>query len=98
AGLPSPSSISIQPSISPFGTGLASWGNIRWSSVGEILMIHFPILRWGQPYKSLEVDQVVHFGTGEPLAEVSQANGGLVARDMRLAQRAREVLREIPCA
>jgi acyl-CoA reductase-like NAD-dependent aldehyde dehydrogenase len=60
-------------------------------------MIHFPILRWGQPYKSLDVDQVVHFATGEPLAEVSQANGGLIARDMRQADRAREVLREIPC-
>lgn len=60
-------------------------------------MIHFPILRWGQPYKSLEVDKVVHFATGEPLAEVSQANGGLIARDMRHAQRARDVLREIPC-
>jgi len=60
-------------------------------------MIHFPILRWGQPYKSLEVDKVVHFATGEPLAEVSQANGGLIARDMRYAQRARDVLREIPC-
>jgi acyl-CoA reductase-like NAD-dependent aldehyde dehydrogenase len=60
-------------------------------------MIHFPILRWGQPYKSLEVDQVVHFATGEPLAEVSQANGGLIARDMRQADRARDVLREVPC-
>ena len=59
-------------------------------------MIHFPVLRWGEPYKSLEVDQVVHFATGEPVAEVSQANAGLVARDMRHAQRARDVLREIP--
>src|SRR5262249_16007657 len=60
-------------------------------------MIHFPILHWGQPYKSLDVQQVVHFATGEPLAEVSQANGGLVARDMRHAARARDALREIPC-
>lgn len=59
-------------------------------------MIHFPILRWGRPYKSLELNQVVHFQTGEPVAEVSQANPGLVARDMRKAVRAREVLREIP--
>ena len=59
-------------------------------------MIHFPVLRWGEPYKSLEVDQVVHFATGEPVAEVSQANAGLIARDMRHAQRARDVLREIP--
>lgn len=61
-------------------------------------MIHFPVLRWGEPYKSLEIDKVVHFATGEPLAEVSQANPGLVERDMRHAQRARDVLREIPCA
>ena len=59
-------------------------------------MLHIPVLRWGEPYKSLDVDKVVHFATGEPLAEVSRANGGLVERDMRHAKRAREVLREIP--
>ncbi len=59
-------------------------------------MIHFPILRWGKPYQSLEVDRAVHFDTGEPLAEVSQAIGGLIRRDMRHADRARELLREIP--
>ena len=59
-------------------------------------MIHFPVLRWGSPYTSLEVDQVAHFDTGEAVAEVSQANAGLVSRDMRKAARAREVLREIP--
>jgi len=61
-------------------------------------MIHIPVLRWGEPYKSLDIDKVVHFGTGEPLAEVSRANGGLIERDMRHAGRAREVLREIPIA
>jgi acyl-CoA reductase-like NAD-dependent aldehyde dehydrogenase len=59
-------------------------------------MIHIPVLRWGEPYKSLDVDKVVHFATGEPLAEVSRANAGLVERDMRHAMRAREVLRQIP--
>src|SRR5436305_12306976 len=59
-------------------------------------MIHIPVLRWGEPYTSMEVDKVVHFATGEPLAEVSRANAGLVARDMRFAQRARDVLRAIP--
>jgi acyl-CoA reductase-like NAD-dependent aldehyde dehydrogenase len=59
-------------------------------------MLHIPVLRWGEPYKSLEIDKVVHFATGEPLAEVSRANAGLVERDMRQAKRAREVLREIP--
>jgi acyl-CoA reductase-like NAD-dependent aldehyde dehydrogenase len=61
-------------------------------------MIHIPVLRWGEPYKSLDIDRVVHFGTGEPLAEVSRANGGLIERDMRHAKRARDVLREIPIA
>src|SRR3989454_2244177 len=60
-------------------------------------MIHFPILRWGEPYTSLEVDKVYHHATGELMAEVGQANAGLIERDMRQAKRAREVLREIPC-
>ena len=59
-------------------------------------MLNIPVLRWGKPYESLEVDTVVHFITGEPIAKVSQANGGLLERDMRNAQRARDVLREIP--
>ena len=58
--------------------------------------MHLPVLRWGAPYDSLEKDEVVHFSTGEPIATVSRANGGLIQRDMRKAQRARDVLREIP--
>ena len=60
-------------------------------------MVNIPILRWGQPYTSLELDTVKHFITGEILAKVSQANPGLLAKDMKKAQRARDVLREIPC-
>jgi acyl-CoA reductase-like NAD-dependent aldehyde dehydrogenase len=59
-------------------------------------MLQLPVLRWGQPYTSMEVDEVVHFSTGEPIARVSRANGGLIQRDARKAQRARDVLREIP--
>jgi acyl-CoA reductase-like NAD-dependent aldehyde dehydrogenase len=59
-------------------------------------MMQIPVLRWGQPYQSLEVDEVVHFATGEPIARVSRANGGLIQRDMRKAQRARDVLTAIP--
>jgi acyl-CoA reductase-like NAD-dependent aldehyde dehydrogenase len=59
-------------------------------------MLHLPVLRWGVPYDSLEKDEVVHFSTGEPIATVSRANGGLIQRDARKAQRARDVLREIP--
>ena len=32
-------------------------------------MIHFPILRWGNPYTSLELSKVVHFDTGEAIAD-----------------------------
>lgn len=60
-------------------------------------MLNIPALRWGKPYESLETDTVTHFITGEPIAKVSQANAGLLERDMRFAQRARDVLREIPC-
>src|SRR5205085_1368074 len=61
-------------------------------------MVHIPVLRWGEPYKSIEADKVVHFASGEVLAEVSRANAGLVERDMRHAGRARDALREIPVA
>src|SRR5437763_7066099 len=59
-------------------------------------MLNLPILRWGQPYTSLDQDAVVHFITGETLAKVSQANAGPLGRDMRQARRAREVLTSIP--
>ena len=52
-------------------------------------MIKLPVIRWGQPYDSLEVAEVNHFATGEPIAKVSQAVGGIIKRDMRQAQRAR---------
>jgi acyl-CoA reductase-like NAD-dependent aldehyde dehydrogenase len=59
-------------------------------------MLTLPVLRWGKPYDSLEKDEVRHFITGEPIAKVSQANGGLLERDMRHAGRARQLLRDIP--
>lgn len=59
-------------------------------------MLKIPILRWGQAYESLELDKVNHFVTGETLAQVSQAIPGMLAKDMKKAQRARDVLRDIP--
>jgi hypothetical protein len=43
---------------------------------------HLPILRKGTPYKSLDVAKAVHYQTREPIAEVSQANLGLIRRDL----------------
>ncbi|MCA9270517.1 MAG: aldehyde dehydrogenase family protein [Planctomycetales bacterium] len=60
-------------------------------------MLNIPAVRWGQPYESLETNEVLHFMTGEPIAKVSQANGGIVQRDMRQVQKARDILREFTC-
>lgn len=61
-------------------------------------MLNIPVIRQGKPYESLETEQVVHFLSGEPVATVSQANGGLVSRDLRSADKARQALREFSCA
>ena len=46
-------------------------------------MIHIPILRHGVPYKSLDVIRIPHHRTRETFAEMSQANGGIIRRDLR---------------
>jgi acyl-CoA reductase-like NAD-dependent aldehyde dehydrogenase len=58
-------------------------------------MLQLPVLRWGQPYESLEFDDVKHFATGEPIARVGRANAAMVQRDMRKAQAARDALTAI---
>lgn len=45
-------------------------------------MLHIPILRHGKPYESIEQIELVHHATGEPVAKVSQANAGLISRDV----------------
>jgi len=60
-------------------------------------MLKLPVLRWGEPYDSLEKEEVIHFRTGEPIATVGQAMAGLLARDLRQARAARQALREMPC-
>ena len=46
-------------------------------------MLHLPVLRRGRPYRSVDVARVPHFRSREPFVEVSQANAGLVRRDLR---------------
>ena len=46
-------------------------------------MLHIPILRHGQSYRSLDVVRVLHHRTREPFVEISQANAGLIRRDLR---------------
>ncbi|HET9788968.1 MAG TPA: hypothetical protein VFP47_17660, partial [Pyrinomonadaceae bacterium] len=46
-------------------------------------MIKIPLLRHGEPYTSLDVATIPHHQTREKFVEVSQANAGLIRRDLR---------------
>ncbi len=46
---------------------------------------HIPVLRHGPAYESLDTVEVRDHRTGTPLAVVSQANAGIVRRDLRKA-------------
>ncbi len=55
-------------------------------------MLHIPLLRKGRPYKSLDVVRLPHHRTREPFVEISQANAGLIRRDLLQPEAAREAL------
>ena len=55
-------------------------------------MIELPAIRWGEPYESLDVDEVNHFYTGEPVARVHTVGAGIIRRDAKHAKRARQAL------
>lgn len=61
-------------------------------------MLHIPLLRAGKPYQSLEVRHLPHFQTGEPVVEVSQANPGLIAMDLRQSERNNQILEQLSIA
>jgi len=61
-------------------------------------MLEIPVIRWGQPYESVEKQPVVHFETGEELAVMHQANAGLIKLDGRKAGKARDILRQFSIA
>ena len=60
--------------------------------------MHIPILRWGQPYRSVDRTLVSHFRTREPFVEMSQANVGVIRRDLLRQPEIRRMLAEIPVA
>ncbi len=55
-------------------------------------MLHIPLLRQGEPYKSLDVARVPHHRTRETFVEVSQANAGLIRKDLSRQEIARASL------
>ncbi len=58
-------------------------------------MLHIPILRGGRPYESIDKTEVRDYRTGEPVAMLSVANGGLISRDLRDQSIATSPLRHV---
>ena len=58
--------------------------------------VHIPVLRQGEPYRSLRLETLRNAAGGEPVAEVSQANAGLIARDLSRAHLAQRELAARP--
>ena len=58
-------------------------------------MIELPAIRWGEPYESLDVDEVNHFYTGEPVAKVHAVGAGIIRRDAKKARNARRALQSM---
>jgi acyl-CoA reductase-like NAD-dependent aldehyde dehydrogenase len=58
--------------------------------------MHLPVLRQGKPYQSLDTNEIKSVRTDEPVATVSQANAGLIRRDLRRMDAARAALRAVP--
>jgi len=61
-------------------------------------MLHIPLLRQGEIYKSLDIVRIPHYRTHEPFVEISQANSGLIRRDLRQQGRIKELLSSFSCS
>jgi acyl-CoA reductase-like NAD-dependent aldehyde dehydrogenase len=55
-------------------------------------MLHIPLLRRGVPYTSIDRAVTRHYLTGEPFVEISQANIGLIRRDLLRQSESRAAL------
>lgn len=60
-------------------------------------LLHVPLLRRGRPYRSLDIVRTPHYRTGEPFVEISQANVGLIRRDLLDQEMARGILSGFTC-
>jgi Aldehyde dehydrogenase family len=61
-------------------------------------MLHIPLLRKGEPYTSLDIARVPHHRTREPFVEISQANAGLIRRDLLDQAEGHTLLSKFPTA
>lgn len=53
---------------------------------------HIPVLRLGQAYESLELTTIADLCGGAPVARISQANAGILRRDLKRLRAAREAM------
>ena len=58
-------------------------------------MLHLPILRKGEPYQSIDVIRTPHHRTREMFVEISQANAGLIRRDLLDQHESKSILDQI---
>src|SRR5215510_14613800 len=58
---------------------------------------HIPALRLGKPYASLDKTAVKNCRTGQPLAELSQVNAGLLRKDLAQIGESRAALKALSC-
>jgi acyl-CoA reductase-like NAD-dependent aldehyde dehydrogenase len=61
-------------------------------------MLHIPILRHGAPYTSVDKQRVPHYRTRETFVEISQANAGLIRRDLLDQHKMRAALTQFTTA
>ena len=64
----------------------------------RMILPHLPALRRGQPYESLEKNDVVDHRTGEVRAQVSQVNAGIIRKDLARIHEARRALKQFRVA
>jgi hypothetical protein len=55
-------------------------------------MLHIPVLRRGVPYRSLDTVRAPHYQTRDNFVEISQANAGLIRKDLLSQSAAKRVL------
>jgi len=55
---------------------------------------HIPCLRFGVPYRSLNQSEVKHYRDGSVKATLSQVNAGVIRRDLKTINQARESLQK----
>lgn len=61
-------------------------------------MLHLPLLRRGRPYRSLDTVRLRDHRSGQEVVEISQANPGLIRRDLLRQEECFQVLASVPAA